>query len=172
MPHAPNENDDKPRGLPADVGARARETRDRDELEHRQESLIARLRTEAAVHARDLAALREHLEAVEHELEDLRAIRDALTPPELPQRPGLELAAAFLPAVAEHVSGDFYLVAQGPLDSTVLVVGDVVGHGVQAGTPRGVHPDDVRRDRPVLGRSLPAAELGEHRADGARGHQQ
>ncbi len=133
MPHAPNENDDKPRGLPADVGARARETRDRDELEHRQESLIARLRTEAAVHARDLAALREHLEAVEHELEDLRAIRDALTPPELPQRPGLELAAAFLPAVAEHVSGDFYLVAQGPLDSTVLVVGDVVGHGVQAG---------------------------------------
>jgi serine phosphatase RsbU (regulator of sigma subunit) len=51
----------------------------------------------------------------------------------LPQRPGLELAAAFLPAAAEHVSGDFYLVAQGPMDSTVLVVGDVVGHGVNAG---------------------------------------
>jgi serine phosphatase RsbU (regulator of sigma subunit) len=51
----------------------------------------------------------------------------------LPQRPGLELAAAFLPAAAERVSGDFYLVAEGPRDSTVLVVGDVVGHGVQAG---------------------------------------
>jgi sigma-B regulation protein RsbU (phosphoserine phosphatase) len=65
-------------------------------------------------------------------LEDLRAIRDALTPPELPRRPGLQLAAAFLPAVAERVSGDFYLVTQGPQDSTVLVVGDVVGHGLQA----------------------------------------
>src|SRR6478609_5124194 len=98
-----------------------------------QETLIARLRREAAVRDEELAALREHLGVVEHELEDLRAIRDALTPPELPRRPGLELAAAFLPAAAEHVSGDFYLVAQGPLDSTVLVVGDVVGHGVQAG---------------------------------------
>jgi serine phosphatase RsbU (regulator of sigma subunit) len=50
----------------------------------------------------------------------------------LPRRPGLELAAAFLPALAERVSGDFYLVAEGPQDSTVLVVGDVVGHGLQA----------------------------------------
>jgi serine phosphatase RsbU (regulator of sigma subunit) len=72
-------------------------------------------------------------EAAEHELEDLRAIRDALTPPELPERTGLQLAAAFLPAAAEQVSGDFYLVAEGPQDSTVLVVGDVVGHGLQAG---------------------------------------
>ena len=72
------------------------------------------------------------LEAAEHELDDLRAIRDALTPPDLPQRPGLELAAAFLPATAEQVSGDFYLVAEGPQDSTVLVVGDVVGHGLDA----------------------------------------
>jgi serine phosphatase RsbU (regulator of sigma subunit) len=41
------------------------------------------------------------------------------------------LAAAFVPA-AERVSGDFYLVAEGPQDATVLVVGDVVGHGVAA----------------------------------------
>jgi hypothetical protein len=40
----------------------------------------------------DLAVLRERLEVAEHELEHLRAIRDALTRPELPQRPGLELA--------------------------------------------------------------------------------
>jgi serine phosphatase RsbU (regulator of sigma subunit) len=44
----------------------------------------------------------------------------------------LELAAAFLPAVAERVRGDFDLVAEGPQESTVLVVGDVVGHGLQA----------------------------------------
>jgi serine phosphatase RsbU (regulator of sigma subunit) len=37
------------------------------------------------------------------------------------------LAAAFVPA-GERVSGDFYVVAEGPQDSTVLVVGDVVGH--------------------------------------------
>jgi Stage II sporulation protein E (SpoIIE) len=33
---------------------------------------------------------------------------------------------------AERVSGDFYLVAEGPQDATVLVVGDVVGHGLTA----------------------------------------
>ena len=80
----------------------------------------------------DLAALRARLEATEHELEDLRAIRDALTPPDLPHRPGLDLAAAFLPAAAESVSGDFYLVVDGPGECTVLAVGDVVGHGLQA----------------------------------------
>ena len=79
----------------------------------------------------ELAELRLRLAEAEHELEDLRAIRDALTPSELPERPGLELAAAFVPAT-EQVSGDFYLVAEGPQDSTVLVIGDVVGHGLQA----------------------------------------
>jgi sigma-B regulation protein RsbU (phosphoserine phosphatase) len=98
-----------------------------------QETLIVRLRREAEVRDEELASLRERLDAAEHELEDLRAIRDALTPPELPRRPGLELAAAFLPAEAAQVSGDFYLVAEGPQDSTLLVIGDVVGHGLQAG---------------------------------------
>jgi serine phosphatase RsbU (regulator of sigma subunit) len=98
-----------------------------------QETLIARLRREAEVRDDELAKLRVRLDAAEHELEDLRAISDALTPPQLPRRPGLELAAAFLPAEAERVSGDFYLVAEGPQDSTLLVIGDVVGHGLQAG---------------------------------------
>ncbi len=100
--------------------------------ERGEETLIARLRREARVRDEELAALRERLWAVEHEMEDLRAIRDALIPPELPQRPGLELAAAFVPA-EEHVSGDFHLVAEGPQDSTLLVIGDVVGHGLAAG---------------------------------------
>jgi serine phosphatase RsbU (regulator of sigma subunit) len=119
--------------LRSEVAAQQRDIHDLDDREHRQEALIARLRGEAAVREGDLVVLRERLEATDHELEDLRAIRDALTPPELPERPGLELAAAFLPAAAERVSGDFYLVAEGPQDSTVLVVGDVVGHGLQAG---------------------------------------
>ncbi|HEY6762155.1 MAG TPA: SpoIIE family protein phosphatase [Baekduia sp.] len=121
------------RRLHSEADARERDIRDMGAYEQRQETLIARLREEAAVREGDLGALRERLEAAEHELEDLRAIRDALTPPDLPRRPGLELAAAFLPAAAEQVSGDFYLVAEGPQDSTVLVIGDVVGHGLPAG---------------------------------------
>ena len=97
-----------------------------------QEALIAALRREAQLREDDIANLRARLESAENELVDLRAIRDALTPPDLPERPGLELAAAFLPAAAETVSGDFYLVCAGPRDSTVLVVGDVIGHGVEA----------------------------------------
>jgi hypothetical protein len=97
----------------------------------RREDLITRLRREAAIRDSELADLRVRLDAAEHELEDLRAIRDALTPFDLPERPGLDLAAAFV-AAAERVSGDFYLVAEGPQDSTVLVVGDVVGHGLDA----------------------------------------
>jgi serine phosphatase RsbU (regulator of sigma subunit) len=125
-------DDQELRRLRSVVAAQERDVHDRDDLEHRQDTLIAQLRDEVAVHEADLALLGERLQTAEHELEDLRAIRDALTPPELPRRPGLELAAAFLPAVAERVSGDFYLVAEGPQDSTVLVVGDVVGHGLQA----------------------------------------
>ena len=120
------------RRLHSEADARERDMRKMSEREHRHEMLVRRLRQEAAVRDDELASLRERFDVAEHELEDLRAIRDALTPPELPDRPGLELAAAFLPAAAEQVSGDFYLVAEGPQDSTVLVVGDVVGHGLQA----------------------------------------
>ena len=121
------------RRLRSEVAVQRRDIHESDDREPRQETLNARLREEVAVREGDLAVLRERLVVAEHELEDLRVIRDALTLPELPQRPGLELAAAFLPAAAEQVSGDFYLVAEGPQDSTVLVVGDVVGHGLQAG---------------------------------------
>jgi len=117
--------------LHSEADALERDLHDMGERQRLQETLIARLRREAAVREDEVAGLRERLEAAQDELEDLRAIRDALTPPELPQRPGLDLAAAFVPA-AEHVSGDFYLVAEGPLGSTTLVIGDVVGHGLQA----------------------------------------
>jgi hypothetical protein len=96
---------------------REREMREMHEREQRQDALIARLRLQAGVREDDLGELRERLGAAEHELEDLRAIRDALTPPELPERPGVDVAAAFLPA-AERVSGDVYLVAEGPQGAT------------------------------------------------------
>ena len=106
MSQAPDRDERELRRLRSEVAAQERAIHDLDDREHRQETLIARLRREAAMREGDLAVLGERLEAAEHELEDLRAIRDALTPPELPQRPGLELAAAFLPAAAEKVSGD------------------------------------------------------------------
>jgi serine phosphatase RsbU (regulator of sigma subunit) len=133
MSPEPDKDDAELRRLNSEVDARERDIRDMGAFEQSQETLITRLRREVDVRDHELAALRERLGAAEHELEDLRAIRDALTPPELPERPGLELAAAFLPAADEQVSGDFYLVAEGPQDSTVLVIGDVVGHGLQAG---------------------------------------
>jgi serine phosphatase RsbU (regulator of sigma subunit) len=133
MSQGPDNKDAELRRLHAEVDARERDLHDMDVRDHRRDTLIERLRREAVVQAEDFATLTGRLEAAEHELEDLRAIRDALTPPELPDRPGLELAASFIPASAGQISGDFYLVAEGPQDSTVLVVGDVVGHGLQAG---------------------------------------
>lgn len=130
--------DGAPRSVRPGVGAAMRETPDRRSRrrqatprEREKDGLIARLQREAVTRDAELARLRERLESTEHELEDLRAIRDALAPLEVPVRPGLDLAATFVPAV-ERVSGDFYLVADGPQDSTVLVVGDVVGHGLHA----------------------------------------
>lgn len=119
--------------------AEASDERDRfereAELAHQREAalgaLVGRLQTEARAREHDLESLRERLLEVELELDDLRAVRDALTPPELPSRPCLELAASFLPA-SEHVSGDFYLVAEGPNDASLLIVGDVVGKGHSA----------------------------------------
>jgi hypothetical protein len=116
----------------------------------RREDLITRLRREAAIRDSELADLRVRLDAAEHELEDLRAIRDALTPFDLPERPGLDLAAAFV-AAAERVSGDFYLVAEGAarLDRP----GGRRRCGARLGrrASRSLRAHRIRLDGPVLG---------------------
>ena len=62
---------------------------------------------------------------------ELDAMRQALTPDQLPEIPGLDVAAALLPA--EHqVAGDFYLLTDGPGGWSIAIVGDVVGHGPRA----------------------------------------
>jgi serine phosphatase RsbU (regulator of sigma subunit) len=105
------------------------------EEHHRREralgALVKRLQSEAQVREEVIAQQLEALTADELELEDLRVLRDALTPPQLARRPGVDLAASFVPATG-GVSGDFYLVAEGPDDATALVVGDVVGKGLGA----------------------------------------
>lgn len=78
-----------------------------------------------------VSILRERQFALEHSAEELEAIRAALTPAALPQLPGVDAAAAFVPS--QHgVSGDFYLLTNGPDRSSIAIVGDVVGHGPAA----------------------------------------
>jgi serine phosphatase RsbU (regulator of sigma subunit) len=78
-----------------------------------------------------VSLLREKMTVLEHSVEELDAIRAALTPSALPQLPGVDAAAAFAPS-EYGVSGDFYLLTNGPDSSAVAIVGDVVGHGPEA----------------------------------------
>ncbi|HVD38495.1 MAG TPA: PP2C family protein-serine/threonine phosphatase [Solirubrobacterales bacterium] len=73
----------------------------------------------------------ERLRTLEHSAEELEAIRAALTPADLPELPGVDAGAAFVPSEL-GVSGDFYLLTNGPDGSAVAIVGDVVGHGPAA----------------------------------------
>jgi len=75
--------------------------------------------------------LADRLRVLEHSAEELEAIRSALAPADLPDIPDLDAAAAFVPSEL-GVSGDFYLLTNGPDGSTVAIVGDVVGHGPAA----------------------------------------
>jgi serine phosphatase RsbU (regulator of sigma subunit) len=78
-----------------------------------------------------LSWIANRLRALEVSAEELEAIRGALTPADLPDLPGVDAGAAFVPSEL-GVSGDFYLLTNGPDGSTVAVVGDVVGHGPAA----------------------------------------
>jgi serine phosphatase RsbU (regulator of sigma subunit) len=78
-----------------------------------------------------IALLHERQVVLEHSAEELEAIRAALTPASLPQLPGVDSAAAFVPSEL-GVSGDFYLLTNGRDGSAIAIVGDVVGHGPEA----------------------------------------
>lgn len=75
--------------------------------------------------------LRVQVAEQDRELTELRAIQSALAPPRFVPRPGLDIAATYVPA-SGGVAGDFYIVASGPQDATIVVVGDVVGKGLEA----------------------------------------
>lgn len=78
-----------------------------------------------------VSSVAARLRALEHSAEELDAIRAALTPAELPDLLDVDAAAAFVPSEL-GVSGDFYLLTNGPDGSTLAIVGDVVGHGPAA----------------------------------------
>jgi serine phosphatase RsbU (regulator of sigma subunit) len=73
----------------------------------------------------------DRLRTLEHSAEELESIRAALTPADLPELAGVDAGAAFVPSEL-GVSGDFYLLTNGPDGSAIAIVGDVVGHGAEA----------------------------------------
>jgi serine phosphatase RsbU (regulator of sigma subunit) len=79
----------------------------------------------------DRHSLRAKVDEGRRHVAQLRDLQEALAPPELPSRPALELASCYVPAEG-GAGGDFFLVAAGPRDATVIVVGDVAGKGLQA----------------------------------------
>jgi Stage II sporulation protein E (SpoIIE) len=77
------------------------------------------------------AELRVRTERLALTAAELDAVRQALTPASLPRLPGLDVALSFLPAT-HGVSGDFYLLTNGPHGINIAIVGDVTGHGPRA----------------------------------------
>ena len=61
----------------------------------------------------------------------LRSIQDALAPSVAPELALLEIATGYVPAEGQ-LAGDFYLVARGRNESAIIVLGDVVGKGMDA----------------------------------------
>jgi serine phosphatase RsbU (regulator of sigma subunit) len=69
--------------------------------------------------------------AQRREMIGLRAVQDVLAPAAVPELPLLEVATKYVPA-ERGVAGDFFLIAEGPNNSSVFVIGDVTGKGVNA----------------------------------------
>lgn len=130
----------------------------------------------AATHRRAAVAAaassREATTRADAALEALVTLQDALLPEGLPVVPGLSLAARYLLAEdGASAGGDWFDVLALPDGRTVLVVGDVVGHGVRAsvvmGELRTLFEERVRLDGDVVA-ALELLERRAHRVAGAR----
>ncbi|MEI7032562.1 SpoIIE family protein phosphatase [Streptomyces pratensis] len=65
-------------------------------------------------------------------------LQRSLLPPASPQRPGLKIASLYRPALAANeVGGDWYDVIPLADDKTALVIGDVMGNGIDAAAAMG-----------------------------------
>jgi len=80
-----------------------------------------------------VALAMDHARLYERELKIAETLQRSLLPERLPQVPGLEVAARYLPAAAEaEVGGDWYDVLSIPGGRVGLVMGDIAGKGLVA----------------------------------------
>jgi serine phosphatase RsbU (regulator of sigma subunit) len=97
-----------------------------------------------------------------------RTLQQSLLPPKLPDVPGVEVEALFLPALSGYeVGGDFYDVFEVRDGRWAVVVGDVCGKGVEAAALTGLARHTLRAlsdvDRPSEAlEALNRALLREH----------
>jgi phosphoserine phosphatase RsbU/P len=80
--------------------------------------------------AHRISAREESLLSIQKELEIAQQIQSSILPREIPQLPGLEIAARYLPMSA--VAGDFYDFLPVDINRLGVLVADVTGHGVPA----------------------------------------
>ncbi|HTT87675.1 MAG TPA: SpoIIE family protein phosphatase, partial [Acidimicrobiales bacterium] len=84
-----------------------------------------------------------------------RTLQSSLLPDHVPHVPGLLLAVRYLPATLDNdVGGDFYDVIQSPSGPTIVVIGDVAGHDMEAAA--------------IMGKVRTAARVLAGQATGAR----
>jgi sigma-B regulation protein RsbU (phosphoserine phosphatase) len=76
------------------------------------------------------AALRDHNERINKELEEARTIQKSLLPESLPQSNQYEFAVVYQPL--QEVGGDWYYVKQEESGIITALVSDVTGHGLAA----------------------------------------
>lgn len=90
--------------------------------------------TERRMYERELLAAKDRAERSEAHARVLaRTLQDTLLPHSVPDVPGLDIAAVYLPAGAGHeIGGDFYDVFQIGSDDWMIALGDVEGKGVGA----------------------------------------
>jgi GAF domain-containing protein/anti-sigma regulatory factor (Ser/Thr protein kinase) len=82
--------------------------------------------------AADRAALAIEQAALYEQRRLAEAVQRRLLPDQLAAVPGVELASRYLPASGESLGGDWYDAFMLPAGHIALVVGDVVGHGLEA----------------------------------------
>lgn len=81
--------------------------------------------------AADRVALGTQSRVVEAERAAASVLQRSLLPSDLPDVPGIELAARYVPAARGGVGGDWYDVFCLPSGELCIVIGDVAGHGVR-----------------------------------------
>jgi putative methionine-R-sulfoxide reductase with GAF domain len=87
--------------------------------------------------AADRIALATLSRVVEAERAAAHVLQRSLLPSALPELPGIELAARYVPASRGGVGGDWYDVFWLPSGELCMVIGDVAGHGVRAAVVMG-----------------------------------